>query len=163
MNHLSALYNAIRRKQRTYRSWPLADQCAMPLILILLGLMRITILCLPYRWYAAILGEYRQTEIFTPVLTSEQVQQARRIGRLVRATANITPWQSLCLVQALTATILLHQYQLPYIMHFGLAKEQRPESANPLQAHAWVTAGPIAVTGGHSLQQFTVVGTYCRV
>jgi hypothetical protein len=162
MKRLPTLYNTIQRKRRTYRSWPLADQCTMPLIFILLGLMRATILCLPYRWYAAILGEYRQTDIFTPILTPEQIQRARRTGRLVRATAGITPWQSLCFVQALTATILLRLRRLPYIMHFGLAKSQQPEAINPLQAHAWVTAGPIAVTGGCSLPQFTVVGTYCE-
>ena len=50
--------------------------------------------------------------------------------------------------------------RLPYIMHFGLAKNNNPDEMDPLKAHAWVTAGPVAVTGGRSLRQFTVVGTY---
>lgn len=160
MNRLKTLYRTAQRKFRTYRRWPLLDQCSMPLIFILLGLMRATILCLPYRWYSSILGDYRQTMLFTPILTPAQIMRTRRIGRLVRATAEITPWQSLCFVQALTAAIVLRLRHLPYIMHFGLAKDPRPEAIRPMQAHAWITAGPIAVTGGRSLHQFTVVGTY---
>ena len=48
----------------------------------------------------------------------------------------------------------------PYITHFGLAKNSNPDELDPLKAHAWVTAGPVAVTGGRSLRTFTVVGTY---
>ena len=148
------------RKWRSFWKFPLLDKMVIPIVFILLGLARIIILAVPFRYYANLLGQYRRTEIFTPVLATPQIEWARRIGRIVRATAKITPWESLCLVQALVASVLLRTMKLPYILHFGLAKNIDTEDIEPMKAHAWVTAGCVAVTGGRSLFKFTVVGSY---
>lgn len=148
------------RKLRSFWKFPLVDKLLVPIIFMLLGIARAAILVLPFRFYAGLLGQYRQTEVFTPVLVSSEVARARRIGRIVRSTAYVTPWESLCLVQALVASLLLRLLNLPYILHFGLAKNTDPKDKEPMKAHAWVTAGPVAVTGGRSLSKFTVVGSY---
>lgn len=150
------------RKLRSFGQFPLVDKLLFPLVFVLLGLARAAILLLPFRSYSRLFGLYHQTGTFTPVLTSPEVVRVRRVGRIVRATANVTPWESLCLVQALVASLLLRFLGLPYILHFGLAKNTDPQEqeAEPMKAHAWVTAGPIAVTGGRSLSKFTVVGSY---
>ena len=160
IRNLYRLLNVGRRKCKTLLAWPITDQLLIPIVFVILGLMRACILCLPYRKYASILGDYDKTAIYTPILNTAQTIRARRIGRIVRATAKITPWESLCFPQALTASLFMRLAGLPYIMHFGLAKNHNPGEIEPLKAHAWVTAGPVAVTGGRSLRQFTVVGTY---
>lgn len=155
-----SLAATVARKFSSFRSFPLLDQLLMPVVFALLGMARVTILIAPLRYYARFLGQYRQTEIYTPVLTSHQIQRARRLGRIVRATAKVTPWESLCLVQALVASVLLRMVRIPYILHFGLAKNLDPTRPDPMNAHAWVTAGSVSVTGGQGLFHFTVVGSY---
>jgi len=154
------VWATVKRKWKTFRSFPLLDQWLAPVVFILLGISRLIILIIPFRYYARLLGSYQKAKIFTPLLTSEQTQSASRIGRVIRSTATITPWQSLCLVQALVASILLRFVHVPYILHFGLAKNKTPDDADPMKAHAWITAGNVAVTGGRSLFKFAVVGSY---
>ena len=160
MKSIQQWMTAGQRKCKTLLAWPVTDQLLIPVVFMVLGIMRASILSLPYRWYSPILGAYQKTAIYTPVLNTVQTLRARRIGRIVRATAKITPWESLCFPQALTASLMLRLAGLPYITHFGLAKNSNPDELDPLKAHAWVTAGPVAVTGGRSLRTFTVVGTY---
>lgn len=136
------------------------DQLLVPMVFILLGLSRLIILIIPFRHYTRLFGSYHKNEIFTPLLTPKQTQLASRIGRIIRSTATITPWQSLCLVQALVASVLLRFAGVPYILHFGLAKNKDTDDADPMKAHAWVTAGRIPVTGGKSLFKFSVVASY---
>jgi len=80
------------------------------------------------------------------------------IGRVVRLTANYTPWDSNCFPQAITARFLMGLYRIPYIFFFGLLRD--PTNPSGMKAHAWVAAGPVPVTGGVSFGQFTVVGCF---
>lgn len=150
----------LRKKWSTFLTFPFTDKLLVPIVFILLGVARLSTLIISFRYYARFLGSYQKIDAFTPVLTTEQTQRARRIGHIVRATANITPWESLCLVQAMVASLLLRWWRVPYILHFGLAKNTDPTDSHPMKAHAWVTAGPVAVTGGRSLFSFAIVGTY---
>ena len=62
-----------------------------------------------------------------------------------------------CFPQAVAAKLLLSLYRIPYALYFGLW--QAPDHSGT-QAHAWVAAGRIRVSGGHSLDQYTVVGCF---
>lgn len=79
------------------------------------------------------------------------------IGRLIAMTSRYTPWDSNCFPQAVVARLLLGLYGIPYALYFGL---RRDAESGELKAHAWVIAGKVAVTGGHSFNGFTVVGCY---
>ena len=87
-----------------------------------------------------------------------QVSQAVRIRRSVCLVARYTPWNSNCLVQAMVALIWCKYYKIPYLLFIGFAKK----SEKPLgkDAHAWVTAGPIAITGGQSFDSHLIVYTF---
>ena len=149
------------RKCRTFLKLPFGDQILVPLAWLMLGIARATILVIPFRYFSGCLGQSSKTMTYTPVLSTSQTARARRIGRVVRATANITPWESVCFPQALVACLLLRGTSIPYIMHFGLAKNPDNAGEDPMKAHAWVTAGSVAVTGGrNNLFKFTVVGSY---
>jgi hypothetical protein len=52
---------------------------------------------------------------------------------------------------------LLSLYRIPYALYFGLKHES---VLSGTEAHAWVAAGRIRVTGGASFSQFTVVGCF---
>lgn len=124
----------------------------------LLGLARFGILTVPFRWMAPLLGHNHQTSAFIPLASPEQWRQALAIGRGIRTAARYTPWESRCLAQAMVARCLLGLRGLPYGLYFGLCKDS--SEAGGMHAHAWVCTGPVAVTGGHSFGQFTVVGAF---
>lgn len=125
-------------------------------VLLLLGLSRLLILCLSFRRIAPWLGVHAGAMAWTPLLERHQEARALRIGRLLRRVARHTPWQSNCFAQAITARILLGAHGIPYNLFFGLARDHAG-----LQAHAWVAAGRIEVSGGRGLDRFAVVACFC--
>jgi len=133
---------------------------SMPLIFILLGMSRLIILTLPARYYYHFLGVNKRTLCFTPLLNRRQTQQAYRIGLVVRAVANRTPWESKCLVQAIVARLALGCMKIPYGLFFGVANNVNEQGVKELKAHAWLCSGAVYVTGGFSWHQFTVVASY---
>ena len=124
---------------------------------LLLGVFRARILRQPFRDLAKTLGDARGTASVLPLLTPDQVSEARWIARVVVVASRYTPWESNCFPQALLARFLLERSGLPYALFFGVAKG---EGAQALTAHAWVAAGPVAVSGGYSFDQYAVVGVY---
>lgn len=123
----------------------------------MLGVSRLVVLTIPFRRLSALLGKGEGLEPWVPLLSNTQTLRAFRIGRVVRAMARFTPWDSNCFAQAITARLLLGLYGLPYAIYFGLMREA---GSTGLKAHAWVAAGRIRVTGGASFGQYTVVAMY---
>lgn len=150
----------IKNKLRHFFALSLSDKTRILVIFLLLGISRMVILTIPFRYYAKYLGSLYGTSVFAPVLTTSQTQRARQLGWMVRATANITPWESKCLAQAMTASFLLRREKIPYVMHFGLARKRNATDSDTMNAHAWIISGSVAVTGGRSYPHFGVVGTY---
>lgn len=132
------------------RAWCIPVWC-------MLGISRLVVLTIPFRRLSAVLGKGQPLEPWVPVLSEAQTLRAFRIGRVVRAMARFTPWDSNCFAQAITARLLLGLYGVPYALYFGLARD--PDSGG-MKAHAWVAAGRIRVTGGASFGQYTVVAMY---
>lgn len=125
--------------------------------LLLLGIGRAAVLLVPFRKMASTMGRYQGPCVWIPLLTSEQSQRADQIGCSVRLAARYTPWTANCFPQALAASTMLRLYRVPYTLHFGLCHD--PDSRE-MKAHAWISAGPVKVTGGTSFHQFAVVGTF---
>jgi hypothetical protein len=124
---------------------------------LLLGFSRTAIVVVPFRHIAPRMGVHLGNRAWVPLLTAEQRDLAVKIGSTVRLASRFTPWVSNCFPQALAASILLRLYGVPYVLNFGLAPG---EADKRLQAHAWVAAGAVAVTGGSSFDDFTVVGCF---
>ncbi len=126
-------------------------------IFFLLGVARMSVLCVPFRYLAGIMGKYSRNIQVSTLPDRRQVNLAWKFGTLIRKIADRTPWKSNCLAQALAAIPLLWLFGLPYALFFGLAKEKENDG---LRAHAWVTVGRVAVTGGHNDEEFAVVSTF---
>ena len=155
------MYPLVQRLNRKWQSWrrmPVTERGWFFIAFPLLGLARFGILTVPFRWMAPLLGHNHQTSAFIPLASPEQWRQALAIGRGIRTAARYTPWESRCLAQAMVARCLLGLRGLPYGLYFGLCKDS--SEAGGMHAHAWVCTGPVAVTGGHSFGQFTVVGAF---
>ena len=144
------------RKVRSFEGLPLFTKVWLVPAWIELGLSRALILVVPFRTLAPRLGTAQGTAANVPLLTPAQEAQARAIGRTIRLAARYTPWTSNCFPQAVVARTMLGMHGIPYAIHFGLM----PDGNAGMRAHAWVVAGRVPVTGGHSFSHYTVVGVF---
>lgn len=75
--------------------------------------------------------------------TMAHIKTAKRVGIHVNRIAMHTPWESKCLVRAMTARKLLEKKKISCTLYLGVGKE-----ADQMVAHAWLRCGPVYVTGG---------------
>lgn len=124
---------------------------------LLLGFSRMLIRLVSFKRLAPWLGVPRGNDVCVPLLDAAQEKRALQIGRVVRLAARYTPWQSNCFPQAVAARLLLGLYRIPYALYFGLSSARSGQKA---EAHAWVSAGRVRVTGGDGFGRFAVVGCF---
>jgi len=144
------------RKVRNFAGLPLFTKLWLVPTWIELGLSRALILVVPFRALAPRLGTAQGTAANVPLLTPAQEARARAIGRTIRLAARYTPWTSNCFPQAVVARTMLGMHGIPYAINFGLMSDGNAG----MRAHAWVVAGRVPVTGGHSFHRYTVVGVF---
>jgi hypothetical protein len=84
--------------------------------------------------------------VASTLASKEHMQQAIFIRRTINLASRYTPWNSNCLVQALVAKFWCQRHAVPYLFFIGVAKKTNPPTQH--KAHAWVTVGPIPLTGG---------------
>jgi len=86
--------------------------------------------------------------------SEEAYQYARLVGVRVARSASKTPWESKCLVRALTAQKLLKKKKIESTMYLGVKKEE-----GKMVAHAWLRVGTLYVTGGNG-EGYAIVDRY---
>lgn len=80
-----------------------------------------------------------------------------RIGWAIRAVSGRTPWESKCLVQAITGKVMLRRKRIHNTLYLGVAKD----GDNKMQAHAWLRVGGQVLTGGGFVDNsYTVVAMF---
>ncbi len=122
----------------------------------LLGMARLMVLLTPFRFLARTLGKHMAE---TPAaVDSASSRSANLVGQAVRSAAGNTPWQSVCLPQAVTGQWMLKRRNIPATLYLGVKKS--PESPDKLAAHAWLRCGGKILTGAEGHRQFTVVSTF---
>ncbi len=90
----------------------------------------------------------------------EEVQHyyyASRVSMVVNRVARRTPWESKCLIQALTAQRLLMQKKIPSTLYLGVGKEDKN-----MVAHAWLRCGEYYITGGNG-EGYAIVARFSNV
>lgn len=131
-------------------------------VFVLLGVARLAILTMPFRLYGRHLGREAGLQTATVAVSEAQMARAHSFGRVVRRTAKITPWASLCLAQAMVSSLLLRLADIPYCAIFGLARGGADDAANPMEAHVWVRTSDMNVTGGQDVSRYSVVMVFQR-
>ncbi len=126
-----------------------------------LMLARIALLAIPFPTLARRLG------VFVPP-TDERVTLARReasardtqlaeeIGWATVRAARHVPFRAVCLPQAMAARIMLRRRGIASVLHFGAAKGKD----KPIDAHAWLDAAGIEVTGYPVARQFAEIAWF---
>jgi len=148
---------ALAKRVGSFAKLPLFMQLWAVPVWFMLGASKCVVLAVPFRKVASRLGCSVGLEPWIPILSEAQNRRAFQIGRVIRKVARLTPWDSNCFPQAVTARLLLGLYGVPYALYFGLMREA---GSSAMKAHAWVVAGRIWVTGGDSFDQYAIVGMY---
>lgn len=81
-----------------------------------------------------------------------------KVHRAIYLMSKYTFWESECLVKAFAAMKMLERRNIDCTLYLGMAKDK---SGN-LLAHAWTRSGPFYVTGGESMERFTVVQKFAK-
>lgn len=151
----------LARKWQSLATWPWSTRLLVPPAIVMLGLARLATVAVPFRHYVPLLGpQVPSADVQLPPLNAKGLARARAVGRAIRASAQITPWRSVCLQQAMVASVLLRLFRVPHVTHLGVAPDEAGKDA--LRAHAWVVAGPTVVTGRGRLKDFAIVASYAR-
>lgn len=122
--------------------------------LLLMALTRFSILFIPFRHVASIMGKSmcETTEEIDP----ELLMTAKQITWLINKISRYTPWESKCLVKALTAQIMLKKRRIPCTLYLGMAKDK----TNKLSAHAWLRCGNSILLGENERSGFVTVAYF---
>lgn len=87
--------------------------------------------------------------------THEHYAYALRAAKEVIRVSDKTPWESKCLVRALTTQDLLHRKGIESTLYLGVGKDDN----GAMIAHAWIRCGELYLTGGDG-SQYAVVARF---
>lgn len=145
------------RKIKIFLKMDLKTKNMVMKVYLLTGIYRFKMLYMPFSKLAKKIGQQglESTEDYNEAL-HEYIKKVRKV---VMMTSKNTPWESLCLVQALTAQNLLNKRKISNTLYLGLAKD---ENNKPI-AHAWIKHGGKVVVGEKGMARFSVVARFGSV
>lgn len=121
---------------------------------IYMGIYRAFILFVPFNKYKKRMGNHNNESPKEVDIISYRV--AREVRWAVTQAARHTPWESKCLVQALTAQRMMKNKRIPTTIYLGVKKNKD----NEMIAHAWVRCGSFYITGGDNRWGYAVVAKF---
>lgn len=125
--------------------------------LFLTAYYRFSILFVPFSKLAKRMGTLNVESNEEPL--GDRMRYVWKVRSSVMMTSKNTPWQSLCLVQALTAQRLLKKKGIENTVYLGLSKDKDQK----VIAHAWIRCGDKIVVGEKGMQRFSVVAKFGSV
>lgn len=145
-------------KYITFWSMPIKQKILFFINFFLCGVARASINLFSYKQLSPYFGNSCRMLTASTIASKEQIQQARCIKRSIQLVVRYTPWNSNCLTQAMVVKFWCQYYRIPYLFFIGFSKKtQKPLGE---EAHAWVTVGPVAVSGGYGFMSHHVVLSY---
>jgi hypothetical protein len=133
-------------------SWP--DRLLFLEAALWLGIARLAILLIPFRWIALLLGKHMAESPVSMEPTHRSL--AEHVSWAIRTASRHVPWKSRCLVQAMAVKGMLRLRGIPSTIYMGLAKDEDDN----LKAHAWLRSGDMVVVGTPGVDRFSVVSTF---
>lgn len=125
------------------------------------GVAKVAIKLFGHKRLTPYYGHFCRMQMVSTILSKHQLQQALSLKRAISLAARYTPWNSNCLTQALVAKFWCTYKQIPYMLFIGFEKNsEKPLGEN---SHAWVMAGPIAISGGFSFNTHQVILSYSNI
>ena len=126
---------------------------------MLLATMRLLLRLRPFKLVAQRLGRIvspAEARAATPPASAEQISLAADISWAVTRAARDAPFRAVCLPQAMTARVMLARRGVPSVLHYGATTQG--EAA--IEAHAWLSAAGVEVTGYPVPARFTEIACF---
>ncbi len=142
-------------KLHLYRSMDPAVRRMLPEAMIQLAYGRI-FKALPFKKVSKQLGESMAES--SEEIRPEDRQTVAAVSQAVQLMSRYTPWESMCLVQAVAAMNMLSRRKISSTLYLGTGKDEKDEFA----AHAWLRSGPFIITGAKGRKRYTVVGKFAK-
>jgi hypothetical protein len=123
----------------------------LPIMLILLGIIRIIILTTSFARITKIfLYSQEKNYFFTPA----KLQLALDFGKSIAIAAKYTPWASTCLTQGLLVRLCCRLCKIPNIFYIGVSYNE----TGKFLSHAWVNVQDVTIVGGKtSFDKFKII------
>lgn len=118
------------------------------------GIIRAFIVFVPFNKLSKKMGNHKDESSNDVDINSYRI--AKETSWAVNQAAGQTPWESKCLVQALTAQKILRRKGVPSTLYLGVKKNKD----NEMVAHAWLRCGSYYVTGGYNRREYAVVAKF---
>lgn len=146
---MQSFYQWIKRINKFLFKVSIKEKLLFVEAFFLTGLMRAKILKVPFNKLKKELGTYNTESVEDVVLDDYKI--AKTVRDVVVTISKFTPWESLCLVQAMTVQRMLKKRGISTTIYLGVNKENKN-----MVAHAWIRCGQMFVTGGDGSGYATV-------
>jgi hypothetical protein len=144
----------IRRLTKFVRLPP-TDQRLVAEAAAWLTVARLLLAAVPFRWIAPLLGHrYAPAASCSPVEGHHEA--IRQIARALHQAAGGLPWNCTCLVKAIAGKAMLQCRGIESSLVLGVKKDV----TRSMQAHAWLQAGALVLTGGDGLEGYTDIARF---
>jgi hypothetical protein len=148
------MFNAMTGFVRFFRHTPF-EQRLFFAAMLWLGLSRLAILLLPFRWIAPYLG--RNMALTTDELpVGCETLLINAVQWAIQTASCYAPWECRCLVQAIAGKILLRRRGIPSTIYMGVRRDEN----NCFSAHAWLRCGKFILTGKPGMEYYAIVATF---
>ena len=150
----------IRRKLRRFAQVGSRRRALLIEAVFWLAAARLALIFIPFPRLARRLGDFvppsdpRALRAKVPV--EGEATLAAEIGWAVTRAARYLPFKAVCLPQAMAARVMLKRRGVKSVMHFGAAKGEE----KPLDAHAWLDAAGVEVTGYPVAKNFAEIACF---
>jgi hypothetical protein len=124
-------------------------------------LARLALLAIPFPTLARRLGAFvpptdARVTLAGRDASTRDAQLAVEIGWATVRAARHVPFRAVCLPQAMAARIMLRRRGVASVLHFGAARG----TDRPIDAHAWLDAAGVEVTGYPVAGQFAEIACF---
>jgi hypothetical protein len=117
---------------------------------------RTAVLLLPWSFVVRWMGDPLE---IAPGSADADPELLQRVGRTVRRVERRVPWQSKCLIQAMSAKTMLSRRGVAGTIYLGLLRVAE-EDEEKFKSHAWLRCGPRFVTGWKGHEPFLPMSTF---
>jgi len=156
-----ALSRSIRRPLRRFAQVGNRRRALVVEAVVCLWLARLGLIFVPFPKLARRLGTFvppsdPRALPARAASAPEHARIAQEIGWAVTRSARYLPFSAVCLPQAMAARVMLKRRGVASVMHFGAAKG----AGKPLDAHAWLDAAGVEVTGYPVANKFAEIACF---
>lgn len=140
---------SLRHKLNTLMRMRAADRLLVFEAMLLLGLARIIVITIPFRYMAPLLSRAPDNGVCDEDLLL-------RVRKAVTTAARNVPWNAVCLPQAMAAKAMLARRGCGSAFHLGAGTNTQGK----LIAHAWLVAGGKIVVGASGMAGTTPLARF---